>query len=332
VFDLYGPSEDTTYSTSALRTANGRESIGRPIANTQVYLVDAYLQPVPVGIPGELCIAGEGLARGYLNRPELTAERFIPHPFSEDPGARLYKTGDLARYLADGTIEFLGRLDFQVKLRGFRVEPGEIETLLGRHPAVRQAVVTLHEDKPSEPFATLKRLVAYVVPMQTQAPDTTQLRSFLSNRLPSYMVPSAFVFLDRLPFTPNGKVDRKALPPPDTSTRDSKKPFTPPCTAMEKTVAEIWFQVLHVERIGVHDDFFELGGHSLLATQVVWRVRNALKIDLPLRALFEHPTVASLAVRVEEAQGACAAEMEDLLTDLESLTDKEAVELLRSVS
>ena len=216
VFDLYGPSEDTTYSTYALRKSGGPATIGRPIANTQIYILDPHLQPVPLGVPGELHIGGAGLARGYLNRPELTAEKFIPDPFSNEPGARLYQTGDLARYLPDGNIEFLGRLDHQVKIRGFRIELGEIETALNTYPAVREAVVVAREDNPGD-----KRLVAYVVLGQEQALTISDLRGFLKQKLPDYMVPSAFVALDALPLTPNGKVDRRALPAPDLSKLES---------------------------------------------------------------------------------------------------------------
>ena len=312
VFDLYGPSEDTTYSTFALRAAGGPATIGRPIANKQIYLLDSHLQPVPVGISGELHIGGDGLARGYVNRPDLTAEKFIPDPFSDESGACLYKTGDMARYLPDGNIEFLGRIDHQVKIRGFRIELGEIEAVLAGHPALQGAVVLVREDEPGDPSASLpsglsltvedktgKRLVAYVVANQNVVPSTSELRRFLKSKLPDYMLPSAFVFLDTLPLTPNGKFDRRALPAPDQIRPELDESFTAPHTPVEKTLAKIWAEVLKLEKVGVHDIFFDLGGHSLLATQVISRAREAFHLELSLRSLFESPTVAGLAERIE---------------------------------
>jgi acyl carrier protein len=250
---------------------------------------------VPVGVRGELCIGGLGVSRGYLRRPSLTAERFIPDPFSDQPGARLYRTGDLARYLPDGQIEFLGRLDHQVKIRGYRVELGEIETTLSQHPEVRDAVAMVREDTP-----TGRRLVAYVVPVQAESgPTTSELRRYLKQKLPDHMVPSAFVSLEALPLMPNGKVDRRALPVPDTLRPDLGEASVAPRTPVEKVLAGIWAEVLALEQIGIHDDFFDLGGHSLLATQVVSRVRQSFQVELPLRRLFETPTVADLATRVE---------------------------------
>jgi amino acid adenylation domain-containing protein len=294
VFDLYGPSEDTTYSTSALRRSEGPATIGRPIANTQMYLLDGHLQPTPLGVAGELYISGEGLARGYLNRPELTAEKFIPHPFSEKPGARLYKTGDLARYLPDGNIEFLGRIDHQVKIRGFRIELGEIETVLGRHPGVRELVVLAREDAPGE-----KRLVAYIVPEPENKPTGGELRDYLQQKLPEYLVPSAFVILEALPLTPNGKVDRKRLPAPEQFSRASAGTFVAPRTPGEELLAGIWVDVLSIPQVGINDDFFELGGHSLLATRLISRIRDAFQIELPLASIFDASTIASLAERIE---------------------------------
>ncbi|MCP4540466.1 MAG: amino acid adenylation domain-containing protein [Chloroflexi bacterium] len=300
VFDLYGPSEDTTYSTYALRSATGLATIGRPIANTQVYLLDAHLNPAPVGVPGELCIGGAGLARGYLFRPELTAERFIPNPFlsgeDERRSARLYRTGDFARYLPDGNIELLGRIDHQVKIRGYRIELGEIEMVLAQHPAVQETVVLTREDEPSDAG---KQLVAYVVAKEGQALAVEKLRRFLWEKLPTYMVPSAFVTLEALPLMLNGKVDRRALPIPGRA-RKSEHIFVAPRTASEKILADIWVKVLDLEQVGIHDDFFDLGGHSLLATRIISRVRDAFQVDLSLRAFFEAPTVASLAERVEK--------------------------------
>ena len=287
----YGPTENTVVTTSGLVASEEREAtppIGRPITNTQVYLLDRQLQPVPLGVPGELYIGGASLARGYLQRPELTPEKFIPHPFSELPGERLYRTGDLARYRPDGNIEFLGRLDHQVKVRGFRIELGEIEAVLGGHPGVREVVVLAREDSPGE-----KRLVAYVVGQEEPAPSVSELRGFVRERLPEYMVPSAFVGLPALPLTPNGKVDRKALPAPEADAYAVRE-YAAPEGEVERVLAGIWAEVLQVERIGRHDNFFELGGHSLLAVTLIERMRrNGLQADV--RALFTTPTLAALA-------------------------------------
>ncbi len=297
----YGPTENTTftccYQMTSPEQVDGSVSIGRPIVNTQVYILDHYLNPVPIGIAGELYIGGDGLARGYFNRPDLTAEKFVRNPYSDDPNSRLYKTGDLARYLPDGNIEFLGRLDHQVKIRGFRVEPGEIETVLGEHLAVRQAVVTAREDAPGE-----RRLVAYVVSNQELAPTINELRSFLKQKLPHYMVPSAFVFLDALPLTPNGKVDRRALPAPDGTRPGLQEAFVAPRTSVEEVLASIWSKILAVEQVGIYDDFFELGGHSLLVAKLIAEIQRDLRVDLPVRALFESPTVAQLAARIKGTQ------------------------------
>ena len=270
----YGPTENTVVTTCAPVTTGTETTsppIGRPIANTRTYLLDSHLQIVPVGVPGELHISGDGLALGYLNRPELTAEKFIPNPFSEEPGERLYKTGDLARYLPDSNIEFLGRIDHQVKVSGFRIELGEIEAVLGGHPAVHEVVVMAREDVPGD-----KRLVAYVVPVQGQAPAAIELRHFLKERLPEYMVPSAFVMLDMLPLTPNGKVDRRALPKPDGLHAETNESYVAPHTPMEKFIAEIWQEVLGVDRVSVHDNFFDLGGHSLLSIKVISRIEKKI--------------------------------------------------------
>jgi acyl carrier protein len=232
-----------------------------------------------------------------LNRPELTAEKFIPDPFSEDPAARFYKTGDLARYLPDGKIEFLGRIDHQVKIRGFRIELGEVESVLGRHPAVEEAVVIAREDVPGD-----KRLVAYVVASHEPTPTFSELRSFLEEKLPDYMIPAAFVPLDAMPLTDNGKVDRRALPAPDRMRPDLQEAFVAPRSQSEELVVGIWSNVLGLERIGVYDSFFELGGHSLLAVQIISRIREVFEVELPVRALFEAPTVAGLTERIEAAR------------------------------
>jgi len=320
LWNMYGPTETTIWSTLArIEKRNGALTIGRPIANTQIYILDRALQIVPIGVHGALHIGGDGLARGYLNRPELTAEKFIPNPFVKHeassvgpspfalrppPSARLYNTGDLARYLPDGKIDCLGRVDHQVKIRGFRIELGEIEAVCSQHPQIEQVVVTSAPLSAATP-TTLKtvtpsgveerRLVAYVVSRDKQPLPNSELRQFLMKKLPDYMIPSAFVFLDTLPLTPNGKVDRKALPAPDLSERERRDDFVAPDSPAEKILAGIWHQVLGVGKIGMHDNFFELGGHSLLATQVNSRLRKIFGFDFPLCALFEAPTIATLA-------------------------------------
>ncbi|HEU5229109.1 MAG TPA: amino acid adenylation domain-containing protein, partial [Ktedonobacteraceae bacterium] len=294
----YGPTENTTFTCCHPMTeeeqVGSSVSIGRPIANTQVYLLDAHLQPVPIGIPGELYIGGDGLARGYLYRPGLTAEKFVPSPFSN--GGRLYKTGDLARYRADGTIEFMGRIDYQVKISGFRIELGEIETMLSQHAAVRETVVIVREDQPGT-----KLLVAYVVAEQTGAVTGDQLSTWLRGHLPPYMVPANFVFLEQLPLSPNGKVDRRALPAPEQERSGQATSYIAPRTAIEEILAGIWMQILHLERVSVFDNFFALGGYSLLAIKVLAHLYKALEVDLPLRTIFEHPTLAAFAEQVEMA-------------------------------
>jgi non-ribosomal peptide synthase protein (TIGR01720 family) len=289
-FNAYGPTESTVCGT-VYECPNGSHKlpIGRPIINTQVYILDPHLQPAPVGVPGELYIGGAGLARGYLNRPELTSEKFICNPFRNEPGARLYKTGDLARYLSDGNIEFLGRLDDQVKIRGFRIELGEIEALLGQHPAVQETVVMVREDVPGN-----KRLVAYVVINQAAAPTIPKLRHFLKQQLPEYMVPSAFVLLDALPLTPNGKVDRRALPAPDTTRPELAGTYVTPRTSVEELLAGIWTDVLRLEKVGIHDNFFELGGDSILSIQIMARANQA-GLRLTPKQLFGNQTIAELA-------------------------------------
>ncbi len=293
VYDLYGPSEDTTYSTWALRSPGGPETIGRPLANTQLYLLDAQLQPVPLGAVGELFLGGEGLARGYLGRPDLTADRFVPDPFASAPGGRLYRTGDLGRFRPDGQVEFLGRSDHQIKIRGFRIELGEIEAVLRRHPQVAEAAVVAYEDEPGR-----KRLAAYVVGPALPAGRglDAELRPWLSARLPEYFVPSAFVALAALPQTPNGKLDRKALPAPAAVGEAIKEDdgLTAPRTPAEERLAQIWRDVLKVPRVGIHDNYFALGGDSILVLQVVARAREA-GLALSPRLVFERPTVAELA-------------------------------------
>jgi amino acid adenylation domain-containing protein len=301
--NTYGPTETTVIATLHEPASDKRERaddaevpIGRPLANVQVYILDERLQPIPRGMVGELYIGGVGLARGYLQRPDLTAEQFVPDPFGEQPGSRLYRTGDLARYQPDGTITFVGRRDQQVKIRGFRVELGEVETVLRRHPAVREAVVIYDGRNGSG------RLVGYVVAESEQETSGSELRGFLQQWLPEYMVPATFVALDVLPYTRTGKVDRQALPLPTPSRPDLAQPFVAPRTPTEETLVGIWTEVLRIERVGIHDNFFELGGHSLLATQVMSRVRTVFAADLPLRRFFETPTVAGLAESLDSLQ------------------------------
>jgi len=295
--NLYGASEDaadvTWYEPSLRRHIPVCVPIGRPIANTQVYVLDRHCQPVPIGVPGELYVGGAGLAQGYLNAPELTAATFLPHPFSPEPGARLYKTGDLARYLPDGNLEFLGRVDHQVKIRGHRIELREIEIALECHPAIQQAVVLAREDIPGD-----IRLVAYLVAVQESMPVSSDLRRFLTAILPAYMLPSAYVFLDALPLTPSGKIERRAVPALDQARPTLAEAYVNPRTPLEEVVAGIWISLLRVEHVGLHDNFFDLGGHSLLAMQVIARLRDALHVEVPVRALFDAPTVAELTQHV----------------------------------
>ncbi|HEX6040707.1 amino acid adenylation domain-containing protein, partial [Longimicrobium sp.] len=293
----YGPTETTTFAVTheIRRVEEGARGIplGRPISNTRVYVLDGAGEPVPVGVAGELFIGGAGLARGYQDRPSLTAERFVPDPFGGEAGARMYRTGDLARWRADGTLEFLGRTDHQVKVRGFRIEPGEIEARLAEHPGVRAAVVLVREDAPGD-----KRLVAYVAADETSSADA--LRAHLAERLPDYMVPAAYVRLDALPLTPNGKVDRRALPAPEGDAFAARA-YEAPVGETEQALADVWAEVLGVERVGRWDNFFDLGGHSLLAVQVGSRVRQALGAEIPLREVFTSPVLADLARAIEGA-------------------------------
>jgi amino acid adenylation domain-containing protein/non-ribosomal peptide synthase protein (TIGR01720 family) len=301
LLNAYGPTEcsdDVTHCVISTPPAGDvvHTPIGRPVSNMSLYILDSRLKPVPVGVSGELYVGGVGVGRGYLNNQSQTAQVFIPHPFSEVPGARLYKTGDLARFLPDGQIEFLGRIDYQVKIRGFRIELGEIETALVAHAAVHDAVVLVREDVPGD-----KRLVAYVVPSAGERASTSELRGFVKQRLPEYMTPSAFVVLDALPLTPNGKVDRKALPAPEGERPELREEFSPPRTPSEAQLVEIWRQVLRVERVGIHDNFFELGGDSILMIQIISKA-NAVGLHLTLRQFFQHQTIAELSALVSDAQ------------------------------
>ncbi len=297
LWNMYGPTETTIWSTVQRVSTQGEPlSIGRPIANTTLFILDGRGQPTPIGVPGELHIGGAGVARGYRERPELTAERFASHPFDPSAGSRLYKTGDLARYRADGSVQYLGRLDNQVKVRGFRIELGEIETQLAAHPAVAAAVASTHEQRSGE-----SELVAYIVP-SGQAPAGTELRRFLEQKLPAYMVPSTFVTLDAFPLTPNAKVDRKALPRPEAWGTEPVTEYVAPGTELERRLTELWGELLQRDRIGLQDNFFDLGGHSLLAARLIGRIHSELEVRLPLRALFEAPTIGGLAERIESMQ------------------------------
>ncbi|MBG1265935.1 non-ribosomal peptide synthetase [Nostoc sp. WHI] len=320
-FNAYGPTETTVCAAIAKCTKDDEKiSIGRPIANTQIYILDSYLQPVPIGVPGELHIAGVGLARGYLNRPELTNEKFVPNPFLRSRGAevygrnpvhgtggqrdrretkdqssnseRLYKTGDLARYLPDGNIEYLGRIDNQVKIRGFRIELGEIETVLSQHSEVQASCVIVREDTPGE-----KRLVAYVVPQKQGTLTTGELREFLANKLPGYMMPNAFVILEILPLTPNGKIDRRALKAPANTSEKNR--FIEARNQLELKLVQIWSKILKIDKIGVQDNFFDLGGHSLLAPYLMTQIKQQIGKDIPLTVLFQNPTIEQLATIIQ---------------------------------
>jgi acyl-CoA synthetase (AMP-forming)/AMP-acid ligase II len=317
----YGPTEATVVATSGLvpplatgAQAERQPTIGRPIANTQVYLLDEHLRPVPPGSPGELYIGGVGVATGYLRRPELTAERFLPHPWSAEPGARLYKTGDLARYLPDGQLEFLGRLDYQIKLKGYRIEPGEIVAALNEHPAVQASAVLAREDAPGD-----KRLVAYVVLTPGAVVTADRLRARLAARLPEYMLPACFVRLETLPTTANGKLDRAALPAPEEATLLANEVSAMPSTPTEARLVELIAPLLGLEQLGVEEDIFLLGGHSLLGTQLIVRVAETFGVELSLRTLFSKPSIRELAVEIERV----------VRDRLASMSEEEALLLLQ---
>lgn len=310
LLNLYGSSEvaaDVTYCEVLRESDSTVVPIGRPIANTQIYVLNSDLQPVPAGVAGELYAGGAGLSRGYHKRPELTAERFVPSSFGTVAGARLYRTGDLARYRSDGTIEYLGRTDHQVKLRGFRIELGEVEAVLNNHDAVKEALVLVREDSPGDP-----RLVSYVVTNEPRAEVVNHLRSYAKTKLPDYMVPAAFVQLDEFPLTGSGKVDRRALPAPDQSRPMLEEQYVAPRNELEESITEMWREILGLERIGIHDDFFDVGGNSLHAMQIMAKVTNMFDVYLPLYSLFDTPTIAGLAQQIELA-GQAGQELQEIV-------------------
>jgi amino acid adenylation domain-containing protein len=328
--NMYGITETTVHVTyrpltmADVNTLSG-SVIGRPIPDLQTYVLDDRLQPVPIGVSGEILVGGAGLSRGYLNHPGLTAERFIPDPFGNEPGARLYRSGDLGRYLPNGDIEYLGRIDHQVKVRGFRIEMGEIEAALAQHPTVRETVALVREDVSGN-----KRLVAYVVGKDGHKVAAGDLRRFLRDKLPEYMVPAVFVTLGEMPLTPNGKVDRRALPAPDGERPELGMAFVAPRTPVEKMLASIWAEVLELDQVGIHEDFFELGGHSLLAIRVISRIRETFHTELPLRDFFERYTVADLAelVVTRQIEQAEHDALERVLAAVSILSDEEAKQQL----
>jgi len=325
-FNAYAPTEATIFSTLKLCPQGQRQtpSLGGPIQNMQVYLLDHHGQPAPAGVPAELHIGGVGVARGYLSRPELTATKFIPDPFSGAPGARLYKTGDLARFLPGGNLEFLGRTDHQVKIRGFRIELAEIETVLGEHPLVREVAVIAREDAPGD-----KRIAAYIVAREGHAPDVSDLRNHLKRRLPDYMLPSVFVTLESMPLSETGKIDRESLPVPEQSRPALEQSYVAPATSLENILAGIFGEVLKIERVGVGDNFFELGGHSLLAARVVSKIRQIFAIELPVRQLFEEPTVSGLAGAVLKNERARIERTAELLCEISAMSDDAVAAMLQ---
>ena len=328
----YGPTEATISTTFfdiplgfCEQTTRQRIPIGDLVGERVVYILDSDGELVPTGVAGEMHIGGPLLAQGYLNRPALTAEKFIPDTFSKTPGARLYKTGDLARFLPDGRLDFLGRADHQVKIRGFRIEPGEIESALSQHPNVREAVVLAREDEAGD-----KLLIAYLISNSDAAPNTGELRRFLDEKLPAFMIPSAFVFLQSFPLTPNGKLDRRALPSLDNAMPQLEHAFVAPRNPVEQELADIWCGLLKLKQVGVHDNFFELGGHSLSLTQLASRIRKAFQVEVPLRTLFETPTIEEMTVAIAEkqVQQQEPENISELLAELEEMSPDQVKELL----
>ena len=325
--NMYGITETTvhvTYRPIAIDDTNGGSVIGCAIPDLQVYILDRQMQPAPVGVPGEIYVGGAGVARGYLNRPELSDERFIPDVFQPDQNRRLYKTGDLARRLANGDVEYLGRIDLQVKIRGFRIELGEIESVLAKHAAVRESVVILANDASGE-----KRLVAYYTPQAGQKATNAELFAFLKDRLPEYMVPAAFVELERMPLNSNGKIDKKALPAADLARPERAEDFVTPQTPLEEEVASVWKEVLGLERVGVNENFFEIGGHSLLATRVIMLLRSRLGLSISLRLLFEYPTIAGMATALMDTllDEIDEPSLLEMISEVENLSDNEVCQL-----
>jgi acyl carrier protein len=326
---VYGPTEGTTFTSwyevnevaAGLRTL----PIGRALSNTELWVLDRQMQLVPAGVAGELYIGGDGLAREYLGRPELTAEMFVPHPYSTNPGARLYRTGDLVRYLSDGNLDFLKRRDHQVKIRGFRVELGEIKAALDQYWAIIESVVIDRDD-----LGGGTRLVGYIVPEEGVEPTTAELYAFLKEKIPTYMIPSIFVTIDKIPLTPNGKVNRRELPVPEFNDDAATASFVAPRTPVEETLAGIWCETLGVSQVGVESNFFNLGGHSLLATRVISQIREKFGVELPLRVLFESPTIAALAQHLDTAQSK-DTELQRILSmleNVESISEEEVTALL----
>ncbi|HEX7735374.1 MAG TPA: amino acid adenylation domain-containing protein, partial [Ktedonobacteraceae bacterium] len=332
LYNHYGPTETHVVTAFPLRGSPENwpalPPIGSPITSTQIFLLDQHMQQVPIGVPGELYIGGDQVARGYLNRPDLTAERFVPDPYGQQSGARLYRTGDLARYRSDGTIEFLGRIDHQVKLRGYRIETGEIEAVLRQQPGVREAIVRVRESVPGD-----KRLIAYVVPDQGQHPlSLNELRQFLQARLPGYMLPAAFVSLEKLPLTPSGKIDHRALPLPESARNEMDVSYVPPGSPIEESLATIWATLLEVDQVGIHDNFFLSGGHSLLAIRLISRIYEAFQAELSVLDIFEAPTIArqsSIIVR-KHAERADSETVSQLLAEIEQISEEETQAFLAS--
>jgi amino acid adenylation domain-containing protein len=344
---FYGPCEASIGSTFNICKPGGEEfivSVGKPVSNTEIYVLDSHLQPVPVNVAGEIYIGGVGITRGYLNRPEATAEKFTPDPFSEHPGARLYKTGDRGRYRPDGNLEFGGRIDHQVKIRGYRIELGDIEAALTSHASVKEAVVLARASDNGQAQRTAspairsmpsaKRLVAYIVSDGAEAPAAVELRSFLQRKLPEYMVPTAYVIMDAFPLTANGKIDRDRLPEPTSSASDLEADFVPPRNAVEEALAMIWAEVLDVESISIHANFFELGGHSLAAASVMYRVRDVFNVQLPVRLLFDKPTLAHLsqALIASEAKQGLTEKIARAYKRVKSMSQEELLEALKERS
>jgi amino acid adenylation domain-containing protein len=344
---FYGPCEASIGSTSNVCKPGGEEyivSVGTPISNTEIYVLDPNLQPLPVGVAGEIYIGGVGVTRGYLNLPVMTAEKFIPDPFSRRPGARLYKTGDRGHFRPDGNLEFGGRIDYQVKIRGYRIELGDIEEALTSHPSVKEAVVIAKASdngraqhaassaRRNAPGA--KRLVAYVVIDGGEAPAISELSSFLQKKLPDYMVPTAYVIMDAFPLTDNGKIDRDRLPMPTPSASAPEADFVPPRNAVEEALSMIWAEVLGVEAISVNANFFELGGHSLAAASVMYRVRDVFSVELPIRILFERPTLAHLsqALIANETKPGLTEKIARAYKRVKSMTQEELLEALKERS